>query len=60
VVVLLIDTGTSVHFLQRFLVYLFVAIVQHATFFGVLIKLVKVRVRAFVDVRVSEEVQQIA
>ena len=58
--VLLVDTGTSQHFVQRFLVYFFVAIVQRATFFGVLIKLVKVRVRAFVDVGVSEEVQQIA
>jgi hypothetical protein len=58
--VLLVYTGTSQHFLQRFLVYLFVAIMQRATFFGVLIKLVKVRIRAFVDVGVSEEVQQIA
>lgn len=57
--VLLVDTGTREHFLQRFLVYFFVAIVQNAMFFGVLIKLVKVRVRAFVDVRVSKEVQQI-
>jgi hypothetical protein len=60
VAVILVDTGTSQHFLQRFLVYFFKSIVQRTSFFGVLVKLVEVGVRVFVDVGVSEEVKKIA